>query len=325
MYFYQLLRGWKKQERFPGFGYGVPAMLLVWTIGGTVCILQNWFFVLFFYVNFELCYLSILASIFSILIAVILGFKAGNDRWTGKTVQKVSAFLTRYKIAFFTVIVLLIAASVVGQQIYYRTSTRFPYLTKYLNHQVYWNYFAFFHTSSCPFDKFQKLEYICVTRHVDFSSIPATSSIKELQFQGSHNLTENDIKRLAQFPSLERLELIYWNDLKDSDSSGLECLSQIKGLKELTLDVTTRSVDDIPKLKDIPNLEKLCLYLRSSVFFEVETDYASLQSAPKLKTLILAFPYKVDEAEIQRARAALPNCKIEAEDHCSNYLFIWER
>ncbi|MBR5709791.1 MAG: hypothetical protein IKX40_03465 [Thermoguttaceae bacterium] len=323
LYFHQLLKGWKKQERFPGFGYGVPAMLVVWTVGGVICVLQNWFFVLLFNYHRELCYWTLLASIFSPIIAVILGFKAGKDGGrTAALVQKTSAFLARRKDAVIGIITLLIVTSVVGQQIYYRTATRFPFL-KYetcfavgpFNHDVFWNYFAFFHTMSCPFEKFQKLESVHFTYGMNLRSLPKSTSIKEIRFRGNSNLTEDDIKRLAQMPFLERLILDYWNELKDSDSTGLEYFSQIKGLKELSLGVTTQNVDAIPYLKDVPNLETLKLYVSDLGFFGSEIDYASLQSAPKLKTLTLAFPRKIDEDEVQRAREALPDCEIKAEEY----------
>ncbi|MBR5161728.1 MAG: hypothetical protein IKW80_08880, partial [Thermoguttaceae bacterium] len=131
----------------------------------------------------------------------------------------------------------------------------------------------------------------------------------------NHFLTADDIKRLAQMPSLERLHLLFWNELNDSESTGLEYFSQIKGLKELSLGVTTQNIDSIPYLKDVPNLETLKLYVLELDFFDSEIDYASLQSAPKLKTLILAFPDKIDKDEVQRARDALPNCKITAEEY----------
>lgn len=325
LYFHQLLKGWKKQERFPGFGYGVPAMLVVWTVGGVICVLQNWFFVLLFNYHRELCYWTLLAPIFSPIIAVILGFKACKDGGrTATLVQKTSAFLARRKGAVIGIITLLIAMSVVGQQIYYRTATRFPFLkceTNFavgpFNHDVFWNYFAFFHTMSCPFDKFQKLESVHYTYGMNFRSLPKSTSIKEIRFRGNSNLTEDDIKRLTQMPSLESLTLGYWNELKGSDSTGLEYFSQIKGLKELSLGITTQNVDAIPYLKDVPNLETLKFVISDldffDSFFDSEIDYASLQSAPKLKTLILAFPHKIDEDEVQRARDALPNCKIEAE------------
>ena len=321
LYFHQLLKGWKKQERFPDFGYGVPAMLVVWTVGGVICVLQNWFFVLLFNCMREICILTLLASIFAPIIAVTLGFKACKDE--GRTVtlvQKTSAFLTKRKGAVIGIITLLIVTSVVGQQIYYRTATRFPFLkceSRFavgpFNHDVFWNYFAFFHTMSCPFDKFQKLESVHFTFGINFRSLPKSTSVKEIRFRGNSNLTEDDIKRLAQMPSLEYLTLGYWNELKDSDSTGLEYFSQIKGLKELSLGVTTQNVDAIPYLKDVPNLETLKLYVSDLGFFGSEIDYASLQSAPKLKKLTLSFPHKIDENEVQRARDALPNCKIEAD------------
>ena len=257
------------------------------------------------------------APTIAILIAVILGFKAGKDGGrTAAFVQKTSAFLTRHKFAVLGLITLLIAASIVGQQIYYRTATRFPEMRFYNVEPVYWKYYAFFETDNCPFDKFQKLESICVTSDEDFSSIPAAPSIKELRFTGGNrSLTETDMKRLAQFPSLERLTLRFWKNLKDSDSTGLEYLPQIKGLKELSLDVTKRSVNDISYLKDIPNLETLKLYVSSNIMHdpEYQIDYTALQSAPKLKTLVLEFPFKVDEDDVERAREALPKCKIETE------------
>jgi hypothetical protein len=46
---------------------------------------------------------------------------------------------------------------------------------------------------------------------------------------------------------------------------------------------------------------------------EYQIDYTALQSAPKLKTLVLEFPFKVDEDDVERAREALPKCKIETE------------
>ena len=327
LYFYQLLKGWKKQERFPGFGYGVPAALVVWTLGGVICVLQNWFFVLLFNTDFNtnwgLCFWSLLASIFAPGLAVILGFKTCKDEGrTAALVQKASAFLARRKGSVIGIITLLIAASVVGQQIYYRTATRFPFLrcetnlpVGPFNHEVFWNYFAFFHTMSCPFDKFQKLESVHFTYGMNFRSLPKSTSIKEIRFRGNFFLTADDVKRLAQMPSLERLHLLFWNELKDSDSTGLEYFSQIKGLKALSLGVTTQNVDSIPYLKDVPNLETLKLYVSDLDFFGSEIDYASLQSAPKLKTLILAFPGKLDEDEVQRARDALPNCKIKAEEY----------
>jgi hypothetical protein len=171
---------------------------------------------------------------------------------------------------------------------------------------------------SCPFDKFQKLESVHFTFGMNFRSLPKSTTIKEICFRGNHFLTADDIKRLAQMPSLERLHLLFWNELNDSDSTGLEYFSQIKGLKELSLGVTTQNVDAIPFLKDVPNLETLKLYVLELDFFDSEIDYASLQSAPKLKTLILAFPYKIDEAEVQRAREALPKCKIEVEKRASS-------
>ncbi|MBR6435301.1 MAG: hypothetical protein IKS45_02210 [Thermoguttaceae bacterium] len=327
LYFHQLLKGWKKQERFPGFGYGVPAALVVWTLGGVICVLQNWFFVLLFNTgfntNWELCFWSLLASIFAPGLAVILGFKTCKDEGrTAAFVQKTSAFLARRKGAVIGIITLLIATSVVGQQIYYRTATRFPFLkcetnlaVGPFNHDVFWNYFAFFHTMSCPFDKFQKLESVHFTYGMNFRSLPKSTSVKEIHFRGNHFLTADDIKRLAQMPSLESLTLLFWNELKDSDSTGLEYFSQIKGLKELSLGVTTQNIDSIPYLKDVPNLETLKLYVLELDFFDSEIDYASLQSAPKLKTLILAFPDKIDKDEVQRARDALPNCKITAEEY----------
>ena len=330
LYFYQLLKGWKKQERFPGFGYGVPAALVVWTLGGVICVLQNWFFVLLFNTslntNWDICFWSLLASIFAPGLAVILGFKTCKDEGrTAALVQKTSAFLTKRKGAVIGIILLLIVTSVVGQQIYYRTATRFPFL-KYethfavgpFNHEVFWNYFAFFHTMSCPFDKFQKLESAHYTYGMNFRSLPKSTSIKEIRFRGNFNLTADDIKRMAQMPSLERLSLLFWNELKGSNSTGLEYFSQIKGLKELSLGVTTQNIDSIPYLKDVPNLETLKLYVLELDFFDSDIDYASLQSAPKLKTLILAFPHKIDEDEVQRAREALPNCKIEVEKRASS-------
>ncbi|MBR6435153.1 MAG: hypothetical protein IKS45_01470, partial [Thermoguttaceae bacterium] len=323
LYFYQSLKGWKKQERFPGFGYGVPAALVVWTLGGVICVLQNWFFVLLFNTNCELCFWSLLASIFAPGLAVILGFKTCKDEGrTAAFVQKTSSFLARRKGAVIGIITLLIAASVVGQQIYYRTATRFPFLrcetnlpVGPFNHDVFWNYFAFFHTMSCPFDKFQKLESVHFTYGMNFRSLPKSKSIKEILFRGNFFLTADDVKRLAQMPSLERLHLLFWNELKDSDSTGLEYFSQIKGLKALSLGVTTQNVDAIPYLKDVPNLETLKLYVSDLDFFGSEIDYASLQSAPKLKKLTLSFPDKIDKDEVQRARDALPNCKIKAEEY----------
>ena len=185
LYFYQLLKGWKKQESFPGFGYGIPAMLVVWTVGSVICVLQNWFFVFLFNYHRELCYWTLLAPIFSPIIAVILGFKACKDGGrTAALVQKTSAFLARRKGAVIGIIALLIATSIVGQQIYYRTATRFPFL-KYenyfavgpFNHDVFWNYFAFFHTMSCPFEKFQKLESVHYTYGMNFRSLPKSTSI----------------------------------------------------------------------------------------------------------------------------------------------------
>ena len=319
IYFNQLIKGWKKQERFPGFGYGFPAAILVWTIGGTVSVLQNWYFALLYNSHPEFA-LVFTAPTIAILIAVILGFKAGKDNGrTAAFVQKASTFLTRHSFAVLGLITLLIAASVVGQQIYYRTAARFPVI-KFNNVQpVYWKYYAFFDTGNCPFDKFQNLESICVTSDENFNSISAKPSIKEFRFQSNRMLTEADIKRLAQFPNLERLKLHHWNSLKNSDSTGLEYFSQIKGLKELSLGVTTQNVGAIPFLKDVPNLEslKLVIFPRDGLF-DSEIDYASLQSAPKLKTLILAFPDGVDEAEVQRAREALPKCKIEVEKRASS-------
>ena len=316
IYFNQLIIGWKKQERFPGFAYGFPAAILVWTIGGTVSILQNWYFALL-HNPLPGLWMIVYTPTIAILIAVILGFKAGKDGGrTAAFVQKTSAFLTRHKFAVLGLITLLIAASIVGQQIYYRNATRFPEMRFYNVEPVYWNYYAFFETDNCPFDKFQNLESICVTSDEDFSSIPAAPSIKELRFTGGNrSLTETDMKRLAQFPSLERLTLRFWKNLKDSDSTGLEYLPQIKGLKELSLDVTKRSVNDISYLKDIPNLETLKLYVSSNIMHdpEYQIDYTALQSAPKLKTLVLEFPFKVDEDDVERAREALPKCKIETE------------
>ncbi len=319
IYFNQLIKGWKKQERFPGFGYGFPAAILVWTIGGIVSILQNWYFALLYNSHPEFA-LVFTAPTIAILIAAILGFKAGKDGGrTAALVQKTSAFLTKHRFAVLALITLLIAASVVGQQIYYRTVTRFPVMEFYNVQPVYWKYYAFFDTRDCPFDRFQNLESICVTSDENFNSISAKPSIKEFRFQGNRMFTEADIKRLAQYPNLERLELHYWNSLKNSDSTGLEYISQIKGLKELTLDVTLRSSDDIPFLKDIPNLEslKLVIFPRDGLF-DSEIDYASLQSAPKLQTLILAFLDGVDKDEVQRAREALPKCKIEVEKRASS-------
>ena len=301
-------------------------MLVVWTVGGVICVLQNWFFVFLFNYHRELCYWTLLAPIFSPVIAVILGFKTCKDE--GRTVtlvQKTSAFLARRKGAVFGIITLLIATSVVGQQIYYRAATRFPFL-KYetylpvgpFNHDVFWNYFAFFHTMSCPFDKFQKLESVHYTYGMNFRSLPKSTSIKEIRFRGNFNLTADDIKRMAQMPSLERLSLLFWNELKDSNSTGLEYFSQIKGLKALSLGVTTQNVDAIPYLKDVPNLETLKLYVSDLGFFDSEIDYASLQSAPKLKKLTLSFPDKIDKDEVQRAREALPKCKIEVEKRASS-------
>ena len=321
IYFDQLLKGWEKQECFPGIGYGFPAAFLVWIIGGTVSVLHNWLFAWLYNTLQESCILTLLIPTFSILIAVVLGFKAGKDGRTATFVQKAFAFLTRFRIALFTVIVLLIAASIVGQQIYYRTATQLQFLTPrlihpYFNPQIFWNYFVYSDTSKCPFDKFQKLEYICVNSSVKFNSIPANPSIKRLLFLGNKNLTQADMKRLAQFPSLEYLELYLWKDsLKDSNSTGLEYLSQIKGLKYLTLEITPQTDENIHYLKDIPNLETLRFYM---FFYDSPIDYASLLSAPKLKTLILAFPDGVDEAEAQRAREALPNCKIEVEKRASS-------
>ncbi|MBQ2620236.1 MAG: hypothetical protein IJF84_02765 [Thermoguttaceae bacterium] len=323
LYFHQLLKGWKKQERFPDFGYGVPAMLVVWTVGGVICVLQNWFFVLLFNYMQEICILTLLASIFAPGIAVVLGFKTCKDGGrTAAMVQKTSAFLARRKGAVIGIITLLIVTSVVGQQIYYRTATRFPFLkcetnlaVGPFNHDVFWNYFAFFHTMDCPFDKFQKLESVHCTYGMNFRSLPKSTSVKEICFRGNHFLTADDIKRMAQMPSLESLTLQFWNELKDSDSTGLEYFSQIKGLKALSLGVTTQNVDSIPYLKDVPNLKTLKLYISDLGFFDSEIDYASLQSAPKLKTLILAFPDKIDKDEVQRARDALPNCKIKAEEY----------
>lgn len=316
IYFNQLIIGWKKQKRFPGFGYGFPATILVWTIGGTVSILQNWYFALL-HNPLPGLWMIVYTPTIAILIAVILGFKAGKDDGrTAAFVQKTSAFLTRHKFAVLGLITLLIAASVVGQQIYYRTATRFPEMRFYNVQPVYWKYYAFFDTDNCPFDRFQKLESVCVPRDMNFSSIPAKPSIKEIRFTGgNHFLTEADMKRLAQFPSLERLTLRFWKNLKDSDSTGLEYLPQIKGLKELSLDVTKQSVCDIQHLKDIPNLETLKLFVSMDVLYESELriDYTDLQSAPKLKTLVLEFPFKVDEDDVERAREALPKCKIETE------------
>ena len=316
IYFNQLIIGWKKQKRFPGFGYGFPATILVWTSGGTVSILQNWYFALL-HNPLPGLWMIVYTPTIAILIAVILGFKAGKDDGrTAAFVQKTSAFLTRHKFAVLGLITLLIAASVVGQQIYYRTATRFPEMRFYNVQPVYWKYYAFFDTDNCPFDRFQKLESVCVPRDMNFSSIPAKPSIKEIRFTGgNHFLTEADMKRLAQFPSLERLTLRFWKNLKDSDSTGLEYLPQIKGLKELSLDVTKQSVCDIQHLKDIPNLETLKLFVSMDVLYESELriDYTDLQSAPKLKTLVLEFPFKVDEDDVERAREALPKCKIETE------------
>ncbi len=316
IYFNQLIIGWKKQERFPGFAYGFPAAILVWTIGGTVSILQNWYFALL-HNPLPGLWMIVYTPTIAIFIAVILGFKAGKDGGrTAAFVQKTSAFLTRHKFAVLGLITLLIATSIVGQQIYYRTATRFPEMRFYNVEPVYWKYYAFFETDNCPFDKFQNLESICVTSDEDFSSIPAAPSIKELRFTGGNrSLTETDMKRLAQFPSLERLTLRFWKNLKDSDSTGLEYLPQIKGLKELSLDVTKRSVNDISYLKDIPNLETLKLYVSSNIMHdpEYQIDYTALQSAPKLKTLVLEFPFKVDEDDVERALEALPKCKIETE------------
>ena len=316
IYFNQLIIGWKKQERFPGFAYGFPAAILVWTIGGTVSILQNWYFALL-HNPLPGLWMIVYTPTIAIFIAVILGFKAGKDKGrTAAFVQKTSAFLTRHKFAVLGLITLLIATSIVGQQIYYRTATRFPEMRFYNVEPVYWKYYAFFETDNCPFDKFQNLESICVTSDEDFSSIPAAPSIKELRFTGGNrSLTDADMKRLAQFPSLERLTLRFWKNLKDSDSTGLEYLPQIKGLKELSLDVTKRSVNDISYLKDIPNLETLKLYVSSNIMHdpEYQIDYTALQSAPKLKTLVLEFPFKVDEDDVERAREALPKCKIETE------------
>ena len=202
------------------------------------------------------------APTIAILIAVILGFKAGKDNGrTAAFVQKTSAFLTRHRFAVLGLITLLIAASVVGQQIYYRTAARFPVIEFNYVQPVYWKYYAFFDTGNCPFDKFQNLESICVTSDENFNSISAKPSIKEFRFQSNRMLTEADIKRLAQFPNLERLELHHWNSLKNSDSTGLEYFSQIKGLKELSLGVTTQNVGAIPFLKDVPNLESLKLVI----------------------------------------------------------------
>lgn len=111
------------------------------------------------------------------------------------------------------------------------------------------------------------------------------------------------------------MTLRFWKNLKDSDSTGLEYLPQIKGLKELSLDVTKQSANDISYLKDVPNLETLKLFVSMDVLYESELriDYTDLQSAPKLKTLVLEFPFKVDEDDVERAREALPKCKIETE------------
>ena len=316
IYFNQIIKGWKKQERFPGFGYGFPAAILVWTIGGTVSILQNWYFALL-YNSHPGLWMIVFTPTIAIFIAVVLGFKAGKDGGrTATFVQKTSAFLTRHKFAVLGLITLLIAASVVGQQIYYRTATRFPEMRFYNVEPVYWKYYAFFETDNCPFEKFQKLESICITSDENFSSISAAPSIKEIRFTGGNrSLTEADMTRLAQIPSLERLTLRFWKNLKDSDSTGLEYLPQIKGLKELSLDVTKQSVNDISYLKDIPNLETLKLFVSMDVLYgsELRIDYTVLQSAPKLKTLVLEFPFKVDEDDVERAREALPKCKIETE------------
>ena len=316
IYFNQLIIGWKKQERFPGFGYGFPAAILVWTIGGTVSILQNWYFALL-HNTLPGLWMIVYTPTIAIFIAVVLGFKAGKDKGrTAAFVQKASAFLTRRKGVVLGLIALLIAASVVGQQIYYRTATRFPEMRFYNVQPAYWKYYAFFDIDNCPFDRFQKLESVCVPRDMNFSSIPTAPSLKEIRFTGgNHSLTDADMKRLAQFPSLERLTLRFWKNLKDSDSTGLEYLPQIKGLKELSLDVTKQSVNEIRYLKDIPNLETLKLYVSSNIMHDPEypIDYTALQSAPKLKTLVLEFPFKVDEDDVKRAREALPKCKIETE------------
>ena len=316
IYFNQLIIGWKKQERFPGFWYGFPAAILVWTIGGTVSILQNWYFALL-HNTLPGLWMIVYTPTIAIFIAVVLGFKAGKDKGrTAAFVQKASAFLTRRKGVVLGLIALLIAASVVGQQIYYRTATRFPEMRFYNVQPAYWKYYAFFDIDNCPFDRFQKLESVCVPRDMNFSSIPTAPSLKEIRFTGgNHSLTDADMKRLAQFPSLERLTLRFWKNLKDSDSTGLEYLPQIKGLKELSLDVTKQSVNEIRYLKDIPNLETLKLYVSSNIMHDPEypIDYTALQSAPKLKTLVLEFPFKVDEDDVKRAREALPKCKIETE------------
>ncbi len=316
IYFNQLIIGWKKQGRFPGFWYGFPSAILVWTIGGTVSILQNWYFALLYNSHPEFA-LVFMAPTIAILIAVILGFKAGKDGGqTAAFVQRTSAFLTRRKFAILGLIILLIATSIVGQQIYYRTATRFPEMRFYNVEPVYWKYYAFFETDNCPFDKFQKLESVCVTQYMNFSSIPAAPSIKEIRFTGGNrSLTDADMKRLAQFPSLERLTLRFVKSLKDSYSSGMEYLPQIKGLKEISLDVTKQSVSEIFYLRKIPNLETIKLYVSSNIMHdpEYQIDYTALQSAPKLKTLVLEFPYKVDEDDVERAREALPKCKIETE------------
>ena len=316
IYFNQLIIGWKKQERFPGFWYGFPAAILVWTIGGTVSILQNWYFALL-HNTLPGLWMLVYTPTIAIFIAVVLGFKAGKDKGrTAAFVQKASAFLTRRKGVVLGLIALLIAASVVGQQIYYRTATRFPEMRFYNVQPAYWKYYAFFDIDNCPFDRFQKLESVCVPRDMNFSSIPTAPSLKEIRFTGgNHSLTDADMKRLAQFPSLERLTLRFWKNLKDSDSTGLEYLPQIKGLKELSLDVTKQSVNEIRYLKDIPNLETLKLYVSSNIMHDPEypIDYTALQSAPKLKTLVLEFPFKVDEDDVKRAREALPKCKIETE------------
>lgn len=136
-------------------------------------------------------------------------------------------------------------------------------------------------------------------------SLSTMPNLKSLAIDSSH-VTPDGLKELSKLP-LEKLTPPLFFEPKDADQAA-KAFAGMRNLKELNLSLTRMTDEGVAQLAKSNSLEKLNL---SNAFNITAASIDSLSSMTNLKELDLSSASMLRPSEIDRLKAALPNCNIK--------------
>ncbi len=128
----------------------------------------------------------------------------------------------------------------------------------------------------------------------------------------AHDLDNDVVACLRKFPRLKRLHISLTDDL---DDDAVACLRKLPRLKRLHISLTEITEGNLKCVRELTNVEALCLYITEDGPLAVEHLLAleNIQKLSQVENLDLCVAdTAVTTEDIERIEEALPNCTVDA-------------